>query len=112
MSVEILNESSDEVVDALAAALGRMDGDRPRARVQIRRVSPVTVWIRVIDPDLAAVDEWDRVGVVWDYLRQLPDPISGHVGMTVPVTPEEVAADPNSLDFEDALSGDSALLAA
>ena len=107
-----IHGESDDVVDAIAGALDLYVGEHPEARTEVVRLSPVTVWIRVIDPDLAAVDDFGRVHYVWKHILKLPDPIPGHIGRTVPVLPEEAESHITSILFDDAVAGRYDLLAA
>ena len=108
----IIHGESDEVVEAIAGALDRYAAEHPDARTEVLRLDWTTVWIRVVDPDLAAVDEFGRVHHVWKYILELPDPIPGHIGRTVPVLPGEVDTHVTSMLFEDALAGRYELAAA
>ena len=108
----IIHGSSDDVVDAIAGALDRYRQEHPRSKAEVVRLSPVTVWIRVVDPDLAKVDDYGRVHYVWKHILELPDPIPGHIGRTVPVLPEEVETHVTSMLFDDALAGRYELAAA
>ena len=108
----IIHGNRDEAVDAIAGALDKYAAEHPEARTEVFRLDWTTVWIRVVDPDLAAVDDFGRVSFVWKYIRELPDPIPGHIGRTVPVLPEQVDTHVTSMLFDDALAGRYDLAAA
>jgi len=60
----------------------------------------VTIYIRVIDPDFAAVNRGDRHEILWQFLEPLADDDQSQVSLLLALTPEETKNSFASLEFD------------
>ncbi|MBA4065163.1 MAG: hypothetical protein C0501_15895 [Isosphaera sp.] len=95
-------ESGDPVVATLVAALQPYTAAHPAAAVDAYRYSPVSVRIRVTDPDFRGKTRSERHREVWPLLHALDDDEDslGELTMLLLVTPEERGASPADRDFD------------
>lgn len=70
----------------------------PKAQVSVYRYNPVSIRIRVVDPDFEGMSIADREDVIWKILEKLPEDIISDISVGLFITPEE---QPDSLmNFE------------
>lgn len=92
---------ADAGVRAVLDALHRdYQSHHPRAVIDAYRYSPVTIRVRIVDPDFAGKDIVEREDMVWPILEALPDPLREDVGMVLMLTPDEKAASPANSEFD------------
>ena len=101
MAVEIARGDRDSILDEIAAVLEAYEQDHPKAKITIYRQNPVSVRVRVIDPDLKGKSKADRNDYVWNYLDRLSDDTQADISMLLLLTPSEVAKSFGNLEFED-----------
>ena len=101
MPVQITRGATDSIVDQIAAALEAYTADHPLAEAAVYRHDPVSVRVRVIDPDFAGVGRSERHTAVWRYLDAVPDEVVSDISMLVPITPDERTRSGSNLEFED-----------
>lgn len=104
MPVQLQRGRSDAVIDQLIEALNEYVAVHPRAKIALYRLNPVSVRIRVVDPDLQGLDTGERSDAVWKHLSQLPDEVVSDVSMLVLLTPGEARKSMANLEFEDPVS--------
>lgn len=100
MPVEVRGKS-DPIVNAIVAALGSYQRERPNARITVYRHNPVSVWVRVVDPEFSRMNRVDRNDRVWQYLDRLDDEEQADVSRLVLLAPEEVEKSIGNMDFDD-----------
>jgi hypothetical protein len=61
----------------------------PQAQIEGRRHSPVSIRLRIIDPDLHGRDRLEREPEIWTLLQRLPKEVLVTITMLVLLTPEE-----------------------
>lgn len=96
------NIQSDPQVTAIEVLLDRAyKTQHPEAEIDVRRSSPYSIRVRVIDPDfrrMSLVDRDDRLQTV---LRELPEEIQANITMLLLLTPEEAKTSFANLEFEE-----------
>ena len=101
MAITIPRGHSDETIDRMIDALKSLEADHPHAQIDIYRQNPVSIRLRVVDPDFRGVDKSRRHDIVWKYLENLPEDDQGDLSMLVVLTPEEVSRSFANMEFED-----------
>lgn len=94
------NGERDEQVEQILAALSRYQDAHPNAQMDVRRRNPVSIRIRIIDPDFQGMDRVDREPELWRILEQLPEEIFANVTMLLLLTPEEAKQSFANYEFE------------
>lgn len=102
MAVNLYRGEPDPVLDVLMDVLRRYQADHPDARIDLYRSNPVSIRIRVIDPDFAGQSRVDRSNQVWSYFDQVDEETQQDISSLVTITPEEMESSPSSLLFEEA----------
>jgi hypothetical protein len=85
------DSTPDPSVAALREALEQYGTEHPGARIEVTRRNPVSIWIRVIDPDFRGIDRVAREEHVWPILEALPEEIQADISLLLLLTPEEAA---------------------
>jgi stress-induced morphogen len=101
MAIRIPRGGSDAVIESIEKALGVYQKDHPSAEIDIYRQNPVSVRIRVIDPDFAGTSRIARHETIWKCLEQVSDDDQGDISMLVLLTPEETNRSMANLEFDD-----------
>lgn len=90
----------DGTLTRIADALSNYQHQHPDARVEIHRRNSVTVYIRVIDPDLAPSNRADRHDILWHFLDPLPEGDQSQVSLLLALTPEEAGKSFARFEFD------------
>jgi hypothetical protein len=101
MSINIPRGQSDTIIDAIIESLRAYEADHPNAQIDLYRQNPVSVRIRIIDPDLASRNWVERNGYVWKYLDSLDEESQSDISSLILLTPDETARSFANLEFED-----------
>ena len=72
----------------------------PQAQIEGRRHNPVSIRLRIIDPDFQGMDRIEREPAVWKLLRQLPEEVFVNITMLLLLTPEETEHSLASQEFD------------
>lgn len=99
MQTQILGKA-DKKLQQIQKALERYTKSHPQAEVVLRRQNPVTVWIRVIDPDFEGMNRADRHTALWAFTEKLPDDVVQDISMLLPLTPHEAKMSQLSREFD------------
>jgi stress-induced morphogen len=85
-----------QILDAL------MDYERVHLQAQIegRRHNPVSIRLRIIDPDFQGMDRVAREPEIWKLLRKLSEEVFVNITMLLLLTPEEAEHSFASQEFE------------
>ena len=86
----------EQILDVLAA----YERAHPQAQIEGRRHSPVSVRLRILDPDFHGKDRLEREPEIWQLLQQLPDDVFVNITMLLLLTPEEAEKSFASQEFE------------
>jgi len=91
----------DEGLKATVSVLEAYGRDHPAAEATLYRHAPLSVRIRIIDPDFAGMDRAERNHLVWDYLSRLPEDQQSDVNMLLLLAPEELEKSFGNMEFDD-----------
>ena len=72
----------------------------PQAQIQGRRHNPVSIRLRIIDPDFQTLDRIEREPEIWQLLRKLPEEVFVNITMLLLLTPEEAEHSLASQEFD------------
>ena len=90
----------DEQVQQILDLLTAYERTHPQAQIEGRRHNPVSIRLRIIDPDFQGMDRIEREPAVWKLLRQLPDEVFVNITMLLLLTPEETEHSLASQEFD------------
>lgn len=92
--------TTDEIIDGIVKELERYQEDHPDAEVVIYRQNPVSVRVRIVDPDFVGQSKLERSDTVWEYLDQLDEEVQGDISTLLLLTPEELGKSFANFEFE------------
>jgi stress-induced morphogen len=90
----------DRQVQQILDALTEYERVHPLAQIEGRRHNPVSIRLRIIDPDFEGMDRIAREPEVWKLLRKLPDEVFVEITMLPLLTPEEAEHSFASQEFD------------
>jgi hypothetical protein len=85
-----------QILDILAA----YERTHPQAQIEGRRHNPVSIRLRIIDPDFQTLDRLEREPDIWQLLRKLPEEVFANITMLLLLTPEEAEHSLASQEFD------------
>jgi len=85
-----------QILDTLAA----YERAHPQAQIEGRRHSPVSIRLRIIDPDFQGLDRLDREPEIWQLLHRLPEDVLVNITMLLLLTPKEAEHSLASQEFD------------
>jgi stress-induced morphogen len=95
-----LSAQPDGQVQQILDLLTAYERVHPHAQIEGRRHNPVSIRLRIIDPDFQGMDRIEREPAVWKLLHQLPEEVFVNITMLLLLTPEETAHSLASQEFE------------
>jgi len=101
MAVNIPRGQSDDVIGQIVSVLRRYEADHPRAQIDAYRQNPVSVRVRIIDPELSGRSKPQRSQQVWNYLNELPDDVQGDISTVLLLAPHETVRSFANFEFDD-----------
>jgi stress-induced morphogen len=101
MAITIARGGSDTTLECIMKALRAYEGDHPQARIDLYRQNPVSVRVRIIDPDFEGRSKVERSNIVWRYLTDLSEDCQSDISMLVLLAPDEIEKSFSNLEFED-----------
>lgn len=101
MAINIRRGESDEAINVIAEALREYQADHPLAQIDLYRQNPVSVRVRIIDPDFAGQGKPQRSQNAWRYLAKLSEEAQGDISTVLLLTPEETKMSFANFEFED-----------
>lgn len=101
MAITIPRGQSDTIIDQIIAALTRYEADHPSAEIAVYRHNPVSIRVRIIDPDLDGLSKSQRSQLAWRYLDQLTEEAQGDISTLLLLTSDETDHSMANLEFED-----------
>jgi len=101
MAIHIPRGTSDEIIDKIIAVLGDYEADHPRAQIDLYRQNPVSVRVRIVDPEFAGQGKPQRSRHAWQYLGKLPEDVQSDISTVLLITPEETKTSFANFEFDD-----------
>jgi hypothetical protein len=77
------------------------EADHPRAQIDLYRQNPVSVRLRIIDPEFASRGKPDRSDQVWGYPERMPEEVLSDISTVLLLTPDETRSRFANFEFED-----------
>ena len=90
----------DRQVQQILDALMEYERVHPLAQIEGRRHNPVSIRLRIIDPDFQGMDRLAREPEIWQLLRKLPEEVFVDITMLLLLTPEEAEHSFASQEFD------------
>jgi hypothetical protein len=101
MSIKIFRGESDPVIEQIRETFKRFQEDHPSAKIDLYRQNPVSVRIRIIDPNFARYNKVQRNELVWNYLDELSDDTQSDISTLILLTPNETERSFANFEFND-----------
>ncbi|MFZ1933742.1 MAG: hypothetical protein WCB27_03340 [Thermoguttaceae bacterium] len=101
MGIRIPRGKSDEILDTIMKVLDKYEADHPRAEIDLYRQNPVSVRVRIIDPEFSGQGKPQRNQQAWRYLQQLPEEVQGDISTVLLLTPDERGTSFANFEFDD-----------
>jgi hypothetical protein len=101
MAIKIPRGDSESVIDRIIEALRAYEAAHPHAQIDLYRQNPVSVRIRIIDPEFAGQGKPDRSQRVWKYLDGLPEEVQSDISTIILLTPDEKKTSFANFEFDD-----------
>ena len=90
----------DRQVRHVLDSLAEYERAHPHAQIEGRRHSPVSIRLRIIDPDFQGLDRLEREPEIWKLLHRLPEEVLVNITMLLQLTPEEAEHSLASQEFD------------
>jgi hypothetical protein len=90
----------DMQVQQILDILAEYERTHPQAQIEGRRQNPVSIRLRIIDPDFLGMDRVEREPEIWQLLRKLPEEVFLNITMLLLLTPEEAEHSLASQEFD------------
>lgn len=90
----------DGEVQQILDLLAQYEQKHPGAQIEGRRHNPVSIRLRIIDPDFQGMDRLTREPEIWQLLSKLPEEVFVNITMVMLLTPEEAEHSFASQEFE------------
>lgn len=84
-----VREPSDPTTEAIAGAIRKYADAHSAAEADVYRYSPVSVRVRIIDPEFRGKTRSERHRTVWPLLYELDGDVLSELTMLLLLTPEE-----------------------
>jgi stress-induced morphogen len=94
------DRDSDARARQIEEALADYKKGHTKAKIRVRPHNPVSIRVRILDPDFRGKDLVDREKEVWRILERLPDEVQADVTMVLLLTPEEARDSLANYEFE------------
>jgi hypothetical protein len=101
MAITIPRGTSDSVIEKIISVIRSYENDHPHAQIALYRQNPVSVRMRIIDPEFAGLNRPQRSQRAWKYLETLPDDVQSDISTVLLLTPEEMKLSFANFEFED-----------
>src|SRR5438270_11954280 len=101
MPINISRGASDAIIECMIEALRAYEADHPGSRIDLYRQNPVSVRVRIIDPDFAGRNKVERSKMVWKYLEGLSDDIQSDISTLLLLVPDETKMSFANFEFDD-----------
>jgi stress-induced morphogen len=92
------NAKPDQGVQQVLDVLREYESAHAGAQIEVYRQNPVSIRIRIVDPDFRGMDRVDRDSLLWKTLEKLPHEVQSDLTLLLLLTPDEKAM--SFADFE------------
>jgi stress-induced morphogen len=92
---------SDAIIDKIVEALAPYEIDHPHAAIELYRQNPVSVRIRIVDPEFSGKSKPQRSQDAWAYLEHLPEAVQSDISTVLLLTPDETKTSFANFEFDD-----------
>ena len=90
----------DIQVQQILDVLTEYERSHQQAQIEGRRHNPVSIRLRIIDPDFQGMDRIEREPEIWKLLSKLPEEVFVNITMLLLLTPEEAEHSLASQEFD------------
>lgn len=94
------NGPPDQDMQSILDTLAAYDQAHPRADIEVYRLSPNSIRIRIIDPDFKGMDRVDRDEAIWKFLEQAPPDAQSQITFLLLLKPGETKRSFGNMEFE------------
>jgi stress-induced morphogen len=94
------SDKPDTQVQQVLDILTAYERVHPQAQIEGRRHNPVSIRLRIIDPDFQGLDRVEREPAIWKLLHRLPEEVLVNLTMLLLLTPEEAETSWASQEFD------------
>jgi hypothetical protein len=94
------SDKPDTQVQQVLDILTAYERAHPQAQIEGRRHNPVSIRLRIIDPDFEGMDRLEREPSIWKLLHRLPEEVLVNITMLLLLTPEEADTSLASQEFD------------
>jgi stress-induced morphogen len=101
MAITIRRGDTDTTIKKIVDVLRDYEADHPRAQIELYRQNPVSVRVRILDPDFAGTNKVERSKTVWKYLDRLSDEEQSDISSLLLLVPDETKMSFANFEFED-----------
>jgi stress-induced morphogen len=101
MAITIRRGESDTTIKKIVDVLRDYETDHPKAQIELYRQNPVSVRVRILDPDFAGTNKVERSKAVWKYLDKLSDEEQSDISSLLLLVPDETRMSFANFEFED-----------
>lgn len=94
------NASSDAGIEKVYDALKPYRAEHAQAQIKAKRQNPLSIRLRIVDPDFNGMDRVEREAKIWPLLETLPDEVFSDLTMLLLLTPPETKDSFANMEFE------------
>jgi stress-induced morphogen len=94
------SDKPDTQVQQVLDILTAYERAHSQAQIEGRRHNPVSIRLRIIDPDFQGTDRIEREPAIWKLLHRLPEEVLVNITMLLLLTPEESETSLASQEFD------------
>jgi stress-induced morphogen len=94
------SDKPDTQVQQVLDILTAYERAHPQAQIEGRRHNPVSIRLRIIDPDFEGMDRIEREPAIWKLLYRLPEEVLVNITMLLLLTPGEAETSLASQEFD------------
>jgi len=94
------SEKPDAQVQQILGVLAEYRSTHPHAQLEARRRNPVSIRIRIIDPDFQGMNRVAREPEIWKLLKKLPEDVFANITMLLLLSPDETENSLANFEFE------------
>jgi len=94
------NDPADQDIQTILDILRPYGHAHRRADIEVYRLSPTSIRIRIIDPDFKGMDRVDRDDAIWKILEHVPEDAQSQITFLLLLRPEEKKTSFANMEFE------------